>query len=235
MSSPATWATLDGKPTVFPPAAHTHSAADVTTGVLALARLPALPVSQVSGLQAALDGKLSAPTGTPGQYLRGDGTLASFPTTLAPSAHTHNATDITAGTLATARLPALSIAQTAGLQTALDGKLNVPAGTTAQYLRGDGSLATLPVQRRIETFTGTTNAQGQITVTYSSPYPTVPVVQTPVVSQPNQVWWVTNSTVSGFTMTLSERRTVSLLGAEVLLGAVVPVPGVTAKVLVVAD
>ena len=30
------------------------------------------------------------------------------------------------------------------LQTALDGKFDDPTGTTAQYLRGDGSLAPFP-------------------------------------------------------------------------------------------
>jgi hypothetical protein len=30
------------------------------------------------------------------------------------------------------------------LQTALNGKFNNPTGTTSQYIRGDGSLATLP-------------------------------------------------------------------------------------------
>lgn len=65
------WESVTGKPAVFPPAAHVHSATDVTTGVLALARLPALPISQVTGLQTALDSKLSTPAGTAAQYVRG--------------------------------------------------------------------------------------------------------------------------------------------------------------------
>lgn len=38
----------------------------------------------------------------------------------------------------------LSIGDVTGLTTALAGKFDAPAGTTSQYVRGDGSLATLP-------------------------------------------------------------------------------------------
>lgn len=71
---------LSGVPSTFAPAPHTHSAADVVSGVLADARIPALAISKTTGLQAALDGKLAVPAGTVGQYLRGDGSLATFPT-----------------------------------------------------------------------------------------------------------------------------------------------------------
>lgn len=38
----------------------------------------------------------------------------------------------------------LAIADTAGLQAALDAKFNTPSGTTDQYVRGNGTLATFP-------------------------------------------------------------------------------------------
>jgi len=44
---------LDGKAE----SEHTHAAADITSGTLAAARIPALDISKVTGLQAALDGK----------------------------------------------------------------------------------------------------------------------------------------------------------------------------------
>lgn len=244
---------LTGIPATFAPTAHTHAAADVTSGTFALARLPALPINQTTGLQTALDGKFPLPTGTTGQYLRGDGTAAAFPTlapvatagtyasltgipsTFTPSAHTHAAADITSGTLATARIPALAIGQTTGLQIALDGKFNTPTGTTAQYVRGDGSLATLPVAKRIETYSGTTNASGQITVTYGTAFAAVPVVQPPAPALANQVWMTVSSTTTGFTLQLNQRNTVTLLSIEVLLGATVPVVGTTANILVVAQ
>lgn len=76
-------------------------------------------ISDVTGLVAALAGK-------------------------ANTTHTHAAADIVSGTLDQARIPALAISKTTGLQAALDGKLTIPAGTTAQYVRGDASLANFP-------------------------------------------------------------------------------------------
>lgn len=243
-------------------------------------------VPLVSGLQAQLDGKLSAPTGNASQYLRGDGTLASFPsipaaqvradwnattgvavidnkpalaavatagtyasltgipTTFAPAAHTQSWSTITSTptTLAGYGIQdgvsqsALSgYATTGALSSGLATKFNTPAGTQAQYVRGDGSLATLPVARRIETYTGTTNAAGQVVVTYSTAYTLAPSVQTPPPASANQVWTLVSSTATGFTAQLSQRNTVQLLGAEVLLGATVAVPNVSAIFMVVSQ
>lgn len=118
---------------------------------------------------------------------------------------------------------------------ALAGKFNTPTGTTAQYIRGDGSLATLPVARRIETYAGVTNASGQIVVTYGTAYPVTPVVQPPAPALANQVWTTVSSTTTGFTLQLNQRNTVTLLSTEVLLGATVPVAGAAVTVLVVAQ
>lgn len=52
-----TWASVTGKPATFTPEAHTHAAADVTSGTFAAARIPSLAISKTSGLQAALDAK----------------------------------------------------------------------------------------------------------------------------------------------------------------------------------
>lgn len=68
------YSALTGIPSTFAPSAHTH------------------PISQVTGLQTALDGKYAIPTGNTTQYLRGDGSIATFPT---PSSGT--VTSITAG------------------------------------------------------------------------------------------------------------------------------------------
>lgn len=162
-------------------------------------------------------------------------TITNKPTAFTPSAHTHAAADIVSGTLAPARLPALAISQTTGLQTALDGKFNTPTGSQAQYVRGDGSLATLPIGKRIETYTGTTNAAGQIVVSYPTPYASVPSVQPGPPVLANQMWAVVSSTAAGFTLQLSQRNVVTLLGLEVLLGATVPVNGAAAQVLVVGQ
>ncbi len=51
------WGEVTGKPTTFTPAAHSHDATDIVTGTLAVARIPALPISQITNLQLTLDGK----------------------------------------------------------------------------------------------------------------------------------------------------------------------------------
>ena len=64
------WSTLTGKPATFPPSSHTH------------------PISEVAGLQTALNSKQAA-----GSY--------------APATHTHDASAITSGTLSIDRIPVL--------------------------------------------------------------------------------------------------------------------------------
>jgi len=80
-----TWDNLSGKPASFVPAAHTHAISDVT------------------GLQAALDGKTvtwSSLSGKPATFPPSAHThlwadITDKPTTFAPSAHTHPWSDVT--------------------------------------------------------------------------------------------------------------------------------------------
>lgn len=90
-------------------------------------------------LSTGLGAKFDNPTGTTAQYVRGNGTLATFPT--AVSTFTNDANYITSAGLTSALG---SYASTSALTSGLSGKFNNPSGTTAQYLRGDGSLATFP-------------------------------------------------------------------------------------------
>lgn len=78
------WSAITGKPSTFPPSAHVHVIGDVT------------------GLQAALDSKLTSVSWS---------AVTGKPTTFTPSAHSHPISDVT------------------GLQSALDGKQ--PAGSYA--------------------------------------------------------------------------------------------------------
>jgi hypothetical protein len=121
---------LTGVPTTFAPSAHVHAAADITSGVMATARLG---------------------TGTPSaaNYLRGDGAWTAAPTDLvtsvfgrtgavtalasdytpafigaAAAVHTHAAADITSGVMAVARL-------------------GTGTPSASNYLRGDGSWQTV--------------------------------------------------------------------------------------------
>lgn len=77
-----TWSDVTGKPTTFPPSSHSHAISDVT------------------GLQTALDGKSST------SHTHAWGDITGKPTTFTPTAHSHVIADVT------------------NLQTTLDGKAN---------------------------------------------------------------------------------------------------------------
>lgn len=101
------WTDISDKPTTFTPAAHTHPASAIVSGVFPTARL-ATGVPSIS------------------TWLRGDGTWATLPAaeevtwtsisgkpSLFPAAaHTHSAADITSGVFSTARLGAGSATAT---------------------------------------------------------------------------------------------------------------------------
>jgi len=58
-ASAVTWANVSSKPTTFAPTAHQHTADDINTGTLDTARIPALSIAKVTGLQTSLDGKIN--------------------------------------------------------------------------------------------------------------------------------------------------------------------------------
>ena len=89
-------------------------------------------LSTQTDLQNALNAKYNTPTGTTLQYLRGDGTLATFPT-------------IPSGTVQSVGLSMPSAFSVANSPVTSSGTLAVTgAGTASQYIRGDGQLANFP-------------------------------------------------------------------------------------------
>lgn len=92
------WDDITGKPATFPPSAHVHDTADVTTGTFADARIAAGNVTQH---QAALS--------------IGWAQLTGVPSTFTPAAHVHAAADVTSGTFADARISVTSVAQWEGV------------------------------------------------------------------------------------------------------------------------
>lgn len=70
--------------------------------------------------------------------------LTGVPTSFAPSAHTHNASDVVSGTFSISRIPSLPISQITGLQDVLDTKFDFPMGTSLQYLNGEGNPVDFP-------------------------------------------------------------------------------------------
>lgn len=91
----------------------------------------------------------------------------------------------------------------------------------------------IPVVRRTETYLGVTNANGDFSVIYTTPFTSVPDVQPQLQSgKSSQVARITNSTVNGFTVNVTERMSANLLATEVLLATTVPVSGASVSVLV---
>lgn len=104
----ATWGSLSGKPSTFPPESHTHTVAQITDlTISASATASTVPVRDTNGsitvgdptvaahaaTKSYVDGRTGAPTWA---------SVTGKPTTFTPSAHTHTLAQITDLTLATA-------------------------------------------------------------------------------------------------------------------------------------
>jgi hypothetical protein len=88
------WSTLAGKPSTFPPEAHTQSLSTITQS------------SAAAGQVATWNGTAWVPQSpSQGGGVSSWNDLADKPSTFTPSTHTHAAADITSGTLAIARIP----------------------------------------------------------------------------------------------------------------------------------
>lgn len=87
--------------------------------------------------------------------------------------------------------------------------------------------------KRIETYTGTTDANGLITVTYPTPFSAVPNVQPGPVPSSDMTWSMVSSTINGFSIRLVQRAVLTVVAVQVLAGTVTNVAGSAAQVLVV--
>lgn len=140
------YADLTGVPGTFTPAPHTHAAGDIVSGTFATARLPALAISQTTGLQAALDSKFPAPTGSTAQYLRGDGSVATFPTIPGGTVTSVTAgTGLSGGTITTSGTISMPSVGTAGsyANVTTDTQGRVTAGTNRSQAAATRSLNTI--------------------------------------------------------------------------------------------
>lgn len=88
------------------------------------------------------------------------------------------------------------------------------------------------ISKRLETYTGTTDANGLFTVTYPQAFAAVPNVQPEPPLLSSQVWIKVSSTTTGFSLRLVQRATLEVLSLQVLAGTVTNVSGATARALV---
>lgn len=243
------YSTLSGIPTLSTVA---------TSGSYAdLINKPVIPAAQVNSDWSATTGVvqiLNKPTTVSGYGITDAVTQTSLTSSLSGYATTSALTAGLSGKANTTHTHA--IADVTNLQTSLDSKFAIPAGTTAQYVRGNGSLATFPTTissftndsgyitsaaltalgyRRTETFLGTSDASGNYTITFAATYATAPDVQPQIIGGSfNQFIRVVSVSTTGAVVQVAQRNTVTLLSVEVLLGATVPVAGASVSVQVTA-
>jgi len=106
---------------------HKHDAADTTSGVFNVGRIPALGMEKITGLAVALAGKAAdVHTHTMSQITGLVEALAAKAALL----HQHHADDIAQGVLAVGRIPALGMEKITGLAVALAGKATLGVNAT---------------------------------------------------------------------------------------------------------
>lgn len=198
------------------------------TDVGAAATVHTHSISDVTGLQATLDSKATTSS------LSGYVTTSALSTTLS------------------------GYATSATLTSGLAGKYNNPVGTITQYVRGDGTLATFPTiptvptnisaftndsgyltnavlvgYRKVETFLGTSDASGNVTITFANTYSIPPDVQPQIIGGTfNQMVRVVSVSTTGCVVQAAQRNLVTLLSIEVLLGATVNLVGASVTIQV---
>lgn len=110
--------------------------------------------------------------------------------------------------------------------------LNKPALFSGSYADLTGK-PTIPTVKRTETYTGSTDANGLIAVTYPTAFATVPNVQPGPPPSSDMSWVLVSSTATGFSIRLVQRAVLTVLALQVLAGTVTNVVGSPARVLVV--
>lgn len=95
------------------------------------------------------------------------------------------------------------------------------------------NIPTPASSKRIETYLGTTDGSGNYTVTYGTAFSSTPDVQPQLQSgTTSQLVRITSTSTTGFTVQVTNRASVTLLGIEVLLAATTAVSGASVGVLV---
>lgn len=96
-----------------------------------------------------------------------------------------------------------------------------------------GAPGTDGIIKRIDSYTGTTNASGLFNVTYGTAFSVTPVVHLEEPTVAGQSWIMISNTTTGFSARLVARATLTVLALEVLAGAVTNVVGAACKATVI--
>lgn len=135
--------------------------------------------------------------------------------------------------------PTLAAVATSGAYSDLSGKPTIPAAQVQSDWNATVGLGVIlnkpniPTVKRTETYTGTTDANGLITVTYPTAFSVVPNVQPGPPPSSDMSWVLVSSTTAGFSLRLVQRAVLTVLSLQVLAGTVTNVVGSPARVLVV--
>lgn len=213
------------KPTSFTPSAHTHSIAEVT------------------GLQSALDSKTTtaqASAAAPVQSVNGQTGNVSLTIPAAQIQSDWNQVNTASldyiknkPTIPTVNYPVTSVNSKTG--AVVLSTTDIAEGTNLYYTNTRvQSYLTSQGFRKVETFLGTTNASGDLVITFANTYSTAPDVQAQIFpsTTANQFVRITAISTTGCTIRVEQRSAVTLLAVEVLLAAVTAVNGASVSVQV---
>jgi hypothetical protein len=126
----------------------------------------------------------------------------------------------------------------ATLPPAIDNKLYLAYATDingGSYCVSDGIVWRPVDMKRIEAYSGTTDASGNFSVTYLVPYNTIPYVGPSTYPNADATTRVrvTASSTTGFTVHTEKNSTVTILTIDVLSPGVIAVGSVPVRVLVI--
>lgn len=130
------YSSLTGIPSTFAPAAHNQPWSTITSTPTTLAGFGISDGATSSALTSGLAGKFNTPTGTTAQYLRGDGSLATFPTLTSGTVTSITAgAGLSGGTITTSGTISMPNTGTAGTYSGVttDAQGRVTAGTVRSY------------------------------------------------------------------------------------------------------
>lgn len=132
--------------------------------------------------------------------------------------------------------PTFATVATSGSYNDLSNKPTIPtvSGASGSFGFVVTSNGLVTSGKRLELYSGTTDASGNYTVTFGSAYSVAPNIQASITNQSNtnQQIRVVSVSTTGFTINVYQRNAVTLLTIEVLLAAVVNVNGATVDILV---